>query len=63
MEKRGSRKDIESANLTYPVFLEHRIINGRITVKYELGKIWDDGIVVGVSTILCFGDTASGLKR
>jgi hypothetical protein len=34
------------ASLTSPVFLEHLIINDRITVKYELGKIWKDGVVV-----------------
>jgi hypothetical protein len=63
MEKCGSRKGMKKVNLTYPVFLEHRIINGRITVKYELGEIWDDGVVVRVSTILYYGDRASGLKR
>jgi len=63
MEKRGSRKGMERVNLTHPVFLDHRIINCRITVNYELGKIWDDGVVVRVSTILCYGDRARGLKR
>lgn len=62
MEKSGSRKGMERVNLTYPVFREHRIINGRITVKYKLGKIWEDGVVVRVSTILHYGDRDSSLK-